>query len=121
MEEIKLDSYRWKAINDQYTIEEYEKEMELYRTGSIPFASQNDFKDPLYNAKFAYLLPPLDAYRLVSNEKDQGGNMKENPNKRKVFSGWDNITNFEIQKMAEVKQNLIQKNVEIPDHFTKYD
>ena len=47
--------------------------------------------------------------------------MKENPDKRKVFSGWDNITNFEIQKMAEVKQNLVQKNVEIPDNFTKYD
>jgi len=64
-------------------------------------------------------LPPLEAYKLVPSLVDKGGNTKEFPDSRKQHHGWNNITEFELSKIAELKDYLEDKlKEEIPAYIT---
>jgi len=69
----------------------------------------NDPHDPLYRKKYVQNMPPLAAYHMIPPLKDRGGNTQENPDTRKIYTGWDNLTNFEIQKIQEVKDIMLNQ------------
>jgi len=69
--------------------------------------SLTDFTDPLYNKKYVHNMPPLEAYRFRP-PSSLFVNTKEKQTVRLYFYGWNNITDFEIQQIAEIKKNLIE-------------
>jgi hypothetical protein len=71
----------------------------------------------MWQSKFAHCLPPLQAYKFVPPLKDNGGNTQENQDNRKVYYGWDNVTNFEKTKLAELRDTLSQMNVVLPEYL----
>lgn len=112
----------YKGINDQFTFEEYLRELDDYHLNGPQKVSQTDHTDQAYFTKFAHCLPPLAAYKLVPPLKDRGGNTQELQNNRKVYSGWENLTNFEEKKILEVKTHIRDVlKFDLPSHVSDLD
>jgi hypothetical protein len=80
-------------------MDEYKRDMEEFHSGKFNrYASLTDHTDPLYECKFAHNLPPPEAYFLIPLKKDLVSS-KDMPNNRVVFFGWNNLTDFEQEKI----------------------
>lgn len=63
-------------------------------------------------------MPPLIAYKTLPAGLERGGNTKEQTQNRKVFFGWNNLTQFEKEQIAECKRMVSEKySGEIPSRF----
>ena len=112
-----------KGIGEQYLYEDYVKLLDGYHDKSLKYQpSKTDHEDPLYRMKFPHCMPPEASYMLIPPNKDKGGNTQEQPNARKFYSGWSNLTDFEIQKIAEAREICEdQLKIVIPEDFTDRD
>ena len=90
-----------KGLDEQYGYDEYVMLLQDYHDDGIERLQpdMNDPQDALYRKKYVHNMPPLAAYLQIPPLKDRGGNTQENPDTRKIYTGWDNLTNFEIQKI----------------------
>ena len=76
-----------------------------------------DVDDPLYCRKYAHNIPPLDSLRCKPLGWDHV-NIKGNDNYRKVYFGWNNISQYEKDGIANVKRWLKeQKQCDVPANF----
>lgn len=63
-------------------------------------------------------MPPLIAYKTLPPGLEEGGNTKEKLQHRKVFFGWNNLTPFEKEMVAECRRMISEKySGEIPSRF----
>lgn len=66
-------------------------------------------------------MPPLEAYYFIPEGKDrQNVNMKNN-NDRKVYFGWNNVSEFEKQGIADLKKFVLDAGSEVPPGFGERD
>lgn len=59
--------------------------------------------DPRYYMKYAMNVPPLDAYYFVPDKKSQVATNDATKNDRRVYFGWNNLTDFERNGMDMLK------------------
>ena len=77
-----------------------------------------DPSDPLYKRKYAHTMPPLHAYRLRPAGWEKV-NVEKDDNARKVFFGWNNVTEYEKEGIRQVKEWLrTKKDTEAPANFS---
>ena len=88
----------------QFTLEEYQAELNK----PIEYADPKDPDDPLYSKKWAHCLPPLQAYTLLPASYDKVNHKKPRHNDRRVHHGWNNLSEFEIEQIQEIKDNLLK-------------
>ena len=103
------------------TLDEYLYEMSNYDTLIQTHPSKTDPTDPLYRKKYAHNMPPLIVYksRMVGMEHV---NVPGNDNNRRLFYGWNNMTDHERQGVEKLRQWLLkEKNCQVPDGFDKKD
>lgn len=73
--------------------------------------------DPLYCRKFAHNMPPLAAYRCRPINWDRV-NVQGDDNRRAVFYGWNNVTQYERDGINRAIEWLRkEKQVEVPEGF----
>lgn len=87
------------------TLDEYQYEMNNIDEILKKQPSMTDFNDPLYCRKYAHNIPPLDSLRCKPLGWDHV-NIKGNDNYRKVYFGWNNISQYEKDGIANVKRWL---------------
>lgn len=99
------------------TLDEYLYELKNPDLVLAQQPSKTDFSDPLYCRKYAHNMPPLIAYKVKPPKCDLV-NIEGDDNKRAVFFGWNNITEYELQGIQNIKQWLREnKNIEVPPGF----
>ncbi len=80
--------------------------------------SKTNVDDPLYSRKYAHTMVPLICYRLRPTGWEKV-NVEQDNNRRAVFFGWNNITEYERKGIADVKQYLRNvKKLEVPETFS---
>lgn len=104
------------SFSYQFTLDEYRKEIEDYKKGDLKMPSKTDFTDLLYTKKYAHTLIPLEAYRFRHPDSYRFST-KENMTGRLFFYGWNNLSQFEIDQIAAIKDYLETIKVVIPEHF----
>ena len=62
-----------------------------------------DPNDPGYYRKYAMNIPPPELYYICPDTKDLVGFSRETNFARKVFFGWNNLTQFELDGMNALK------------------
>lgn len=99
------------------TLDEYLYEMNHREEVMKEQPSLTDVEDPLYCRKFAHNMPPLMAYRCRPVGWDRV-NKAGDDNTRKVYFGWNNITQYERDGIANVTAWLLkEKKVVVPEGF----
>lgn len=79
--------------------------------------SPTDVNDPLYCRKFAHNMVPLIAYRCRPAGWERV-NQQGDDNRRQVYFGWNNITEYELEGIDKVVKWLKEnKQVEVPEGF----
>ena len=87
----------------------------------IEHPDPNDVDDPRYYQKYAINIPPPQAYYFVPDKKDQVATNDATKNDRRVYFGWNNLTEFERNGMNQLKQFIAEKGVTVPPSFEERD
>jgi hypothetical protein len=77
------------------TLDEYLYELKNPDIVLAQQPSKTDPSDPLYCKKYAHNMPPLIAYKVKPPKYDLV-NIEGDDNKRAVFFGWNNLTEYEL-------------------------
>lgn len=104
-------------FDKKWTLEEYEAELRK----PIDHPDPNNVEDPRYYMKYAINIPPPAAYYFLPDKKDQVATNEETKNDRRVYFGWDNLTQFEKDGMNQLKAFLAQKGCTVPPSFEERD
>lgn len=79
--------------------------------------SRTDVTDPLYCRKYAHNMVPLIAYRCRPIGWDRV-NKQGDDNRRQVYFGWNNVTDYEQEGINKVVRWLQEtKQTEVPPGF----
>ena len=109
------------ALDHKFSLDEYHYEMQHYTERIKLHPSKTDVNDQLYLRKYAHTMPPLIVYKCRPPNVDHT-NVKGNDNYRKVYYGWNNVTEHEKQGIERVREWLRQeKNTEVPGDFLERD
>lgn len=81
-------------MDKKFTLKEYQAELLKGYQHPDPF----DHLDPGYNKKYAHTLPPLQAYMMRPANYQKASTEKDKDN-RKVYYGWNNLSDFEISQI----------------------
>ena len=109
-------------LKKQFTLEEFNQEIQEYREGKLGEPDPEDFEDPLYYRKYAHTLPPLESYFIVPDDTEKQNKTMKTNNDRKVYYGWNNLTKFEEQGIENLKKNLAEKKgVQLPPGYDDRD
>lgn len=99
------------------TIDEYLYELNNPDLALEPKPSKTNPNDPQYCRKYAHNMPPLIAYKIKPPKYDLV-NIEGDDNKRAVFYGWNNITDYELKGIENIKDWLRKnKGIEVPAGF----
>ena len=104
------------SLDFRFRKSEYLKELTEYYDGLVPMASLTDPNDPNWQKKYAHTLPPLACYRFVPPCKDLV-NHSTSDDVRRLHSGWENLTQFEVDQIKALKKHLVSKKIEMPEDF----
>ena len=58
-------------LKKQFTLEEFNQEIQEYREGKLGEPDPEDFEDPMYYRKYAHTLPPLESYFIVPDDTEK--------------------------------------------------
>ena len=61
----------------------------------IEHPDKEDPNDPRYYRKYAHNVPPPDVYYLIPDRKDAVARDDASKNDRRVYFGWNNVTQYE--------------------------
>jgi len=104
-------------LNLKMTLDEYLHEMNNRDQILQLKPSKTDVNDPLYCRKYAHTMIPLISYRMRPVGWDRV-NVDGDSNKRAVYFGWNNITDFERKGIADVKEWLKKtKKIDVPEGY----
>ena len=106
--QVEEESQPGAYFNKKGTYAEYVEELKK----PLEYADPHDPNDPRYYKKYAHTVAPLDAYFFVMDRRDEVSHDEKSKNDRRVFYGWNNITNFEVQGTNTLKAYLLEKGVE---------
>ena len=96
----------------RFTLESYQRAI----ADPIDFPDQTDPDDPRYYKKHAHTIPPPSAYLTYPKGLDKVNTAEDN-NCRMVFD-WSNMTDFEIEQVAKLKEAIRELGIEIPEEIT---
>lgn len=78
--------------------------------------------DPRYYKKYVHNLAPLEAYYLIPDRKDSVATDVKTQNDRRVYFGWNNVTEYEHRGMQALKRYIKAHGVDVmPPSFEERD
>ena len=101
-ERVELFNFPPTYFDVKWTLKEYEEELKK----PIDQPSISNPEDPLYYRKCAHNVPPPDAHYILLDKKDQVANNDKSKNDRRVYYGWNNITQYEKMGMMALQQYM---------------
>lgn len=78
-------------MKKQFTLREYKETL----IGGYSHPNPEDLNDPGYYIKYAHTMPPIQAY-MVRPAGYERSSKADDVDGRKVFNGWNNLSEFEI-------------------------
>ena len=87
-------------LSTKWTYEEYQEEL----CKPIDYPDPQNKDDPRYYRKYAHNVPPPEAYFYIPPDKDAVATNDKTKSVRRVWYGWNNITDFERQGIKALKQ-----------------
>ena len=102
----------------KWTYDEYLEELKK----PIEYPDPQDHNDPLYSKKYAHTIAPPESYLFIPDRKDGVITSQKTTKQRKIYFGWNNMTEFEKQGVADLKRYLYAKGVrQMPHMFAERD
>lgn len=94
-------------FDKRWTLQEYYEELKK----PIEYPSKEDPDDPRYYIKYAMNIPPPEVYYIIPARKDNVATTDKTKNDRKVYFGWNNITEYERAGVQRLKDFIHAKGV----------
>jgi hypothetical protein len=112
-----VDLERVNRLDVKMTLDEYLYELQNRDEVLRQQPDLQNIDDPLYMRKFAHCMPPLLAYRCKPLGHDKV-NVQGDDNRRMVYYGWNNLTEYEkngIERVVDWLQK--EKQQAVPEGF----
>lgn len=105
-------------LDRKFTLDEYNEELAKFKKEGPQRPPKDDPEHPLYWTKHVQCLPPLEAYKLVQKEVALGGCQPTEILRRRQWYGWNNFSEFEKEKIAEMRAYLLDTlKFDVPDYM----
>ena len=115
---VRLQAPVYGYLDKKWTYEEYLEELKQ----PIEYPDPTDPEDPRYYRKYAYTVPPPEAYYLVPDNRDEVNVDKKSKKWRQVYYGWNNLNAFEKAQIVELQKAMKAKGIdEMPPGFEYRD
>lgn len=104
-------------LDRKFTLQEYLDELQQ----PIDPPDPRNPNDPRYYKKYVHNMPPLEAYFIIPARKDAVATTDKTQNDRRVYFGWNNITEYEQNGINALKRSVAEKNLQVPAAFGDRD
>lgn len=105
-------------LDVKWTYDQYLEELKK----PIEPPDSEDPDHPGYYKKYAHNLPPNEAYFLIPDRHCEVAQNEATKNNRRVYFGWNNVTDFELRGVRALQQFIRKKGIEVmPPGFAERD
>ena len=106
------------TLDVKWTYEEYLEELKK----PIEFPPRDEPDHPGYYKKYAHTVPPIESYYIIPDRQEEVARDEVTKNVRRVYFGWNNITDFERAGMRALQQDIKDRGVDVmPPGFAERD